>query len=67
MLGPTREPERMSMHRNYHVIDLAKMVGCEPCFERMVHCKGAIRCMNEPKAADIVRGIEEGVKDLVSS
>lgn len=67
LLGPTREAERLKYHRNYVVVNLSEMVGCEPCFERMTRCKGAINCMKSSSAEEIARRIEEGIKKLVYS
>lgn len=48
-LGSTREQERMSLHPLYpekaRTINMAKIVGCEPCFETRVRCKGKHNCM----------------------
>jgi len=67
LLGPTRESERLKYHRNYVVVNLSEMVGCEPCFERMTRCKGAINCMNSSSAEEIAARIENGIKKLVYS
>ena len=50
-LGSTREHERMSLHPQYpekaRSINLSEHVGCTPCFETRVRCKGTIDCMNK--------------------
>ena len=66
LLGPTREQERLKYHRNYIVVNLAKMVGCEPCFERMVKCGGMISCMEKSNDNQIVKEIASGIKRFVS-
>ena len=49
-LGATREHERMTLHPLYpekaRVINMAEIVGCEPCFETRIRCKRAHNCMN---------------------
>ena len=67
LLGPTREPERLSYHRNHRVVNLSKMVGCEPCFERRTRCGGTIDCMIESDEAQIVAEIEDAVRGLTYS
>lgn len=67
LLGPTREQERLKYHRNYVVVNLAEMVGCEPCFERMERCHGLIDCMNLSDEEEITERIKNGVKGLVYS
>ena len=66
LLGPTREQERLKYHRNYIVVNLAEMVGCEPCFERMVKCGGMISCMKKSNDNQIVKEIASGIKRFVS-
>lgn len=67
LLGPTREQERLRYHRNYHVVNLSKMVGCEPCFERMTRCNGAVKCMNDSSEEEIIEGIRNGIRKLTYS
>jgi ADP-heptose:LPS heptosyltransferase len=65
LLGHTREEERMTYHRNYHVVNLSEMVGCEACFGRMDKCGGAIRCMTQVSGEDVARGIRDGIRKLI--
>lgn len=67
LLGPTREQERLSYHRNYFVVNLAKMIGCEPCFERRTKCEGKIQCMKESPEDKIIEEIRRGIKSFCSS
>lgn len=67
LLGPTGEKQRLAYHRNYHLVDLAKMVGCEPCFERRGKCNGAITCMRESDEGRIIEEIRSGVRRLCGS
>ena len=66
LLGPTREEERLSYHRNYHLVNLSKMVGCEPCFERQTKCHGAIHCMIQSDTDKIIQEIKQGIKKLIA-
>jgi len=66
LLGPTRKQERLKYHRNYAVVNLAEMVGCEPCFERMAKCGGMISCMKKSNDNQIVKEIASGIKRFVS-
>ena len=67
LLGPTREQERLCYHRNYHVVNLARIVNCEPCFERLTGCQGKVRCMTEAAEGEIIEGIRNGINRLVYS
>lgn len=64
MFGHTRAKEKMAHHRNYHSIDLAKMVGCESCFGQQTRCKGAVDCLKKSDTDKIVEEIKEGIKRL---
>jgi len=68
-LGSTREAERISLHPQYPEkakgIDLTKYVGCEPCFETRVRCKGAINCMNKVNYDMIKDELLEKVKQIL--
>jgi ADP-heptose:LPS heptosyltransferase len=64
MFGHTRAKEKMAHHRNYHSIDLAKMVGCESCFGRPTRCKGSADCMKKSDTGKIIEQIKEGIKRL---
>jgi len=50
LLGSTREHERLSLHPQYpekaKSVNIAEMVGCSPCFETRIRCKGKVNCMN---------------------
>ena len=67
LLGPTREQERLTYHPSYVVINLSKMVGCEPCFEMATRCLGAFDCMNLSDEEKIIEEIESGIKRLTCS
>ena len=68
-LGSTREEERITLHPQYpdkaKAIDLTKYVGCEPCFETRVRCKGAINCMNKVNYDMISVELLEKVKSIL--
>jgi ADP-heptose:LPS heptosyltransferase len=68
-LGSTREHERISLHPQYpekaKAIDLTKYVGCEPCFETRVRCKGAVNCMNKVSYDIIKDELLEKVKSIL--
>lgn len=63
ILGPTRESERLTLHPQYPKkavsINIAdEMIGCEPCFETRIHCKGKINCMNTFNRKDLTEKIQ---------
>lgn len=68
-LGSTREQERMSLHPLYpekaKVINMAKIVGCEPCFETRVRCKGKHNCMTAFNRDIVMKEIWEKVTEIV--
>jgi ADP-heptose:LPS heptosyltransferase len=67
MFGHTRAEEKMAHHRNYHAIDLAKMVGCQSCFGRPAKCNGAADCLTRSDEKQIIKEIRDGIVKLVLS
>lgn len=69
LLGPTREEERISLHPQYpnkaKSINISKMVGCEPCFETKVRCKGRIRCMKDFDKKQLIENILQKISEIV--
>lgn len=69
ILGPTREEERISLHPQYptkaKAVNISKMIGCEPCFETRVHCKGAIKCMNKFDKNKLISEIQNKLIEIV--
>lgn len=69
-LGATRESERLTLHPQYPegalCINMAKHVGCEPCFETKVRCKGKINCMNSFNHDIIMNEVIEKIENLVN-
>ncbi len=67
--GPSRTEERLAHHplrpEGVCDIDLAKQVNCEPCFEDMQACKGAVDCFNKIDKSELLKLILDGV-DRVS-
>jgi len=68
-LGSTREQERMSLHPLYpdkaRTINMAKLVGCEPCFETRVRCKGKHNCMTAFNRDEVLGILKSEVKSIV--
>jgi ADP-heptose:LPS heptosyltransferase len=69
LLGPTRESERINLHPQYPEkakgINLAEMVGCTPCFETKIHCKGKINCMNNFDKNLLFKNVFENIKSIL--
>ena len=66
-LSSTRKEERLSLHPLYKqgkalVVDLAKDVGCKPCFETTKYCGGSINCMNKFNYDRILNSVMEKIK-----
>ena len=66
-LASTREEERLSLHPRYKegkalVVDLAKDVGCKPCFETTKYCGGSINCMNKFNYDRILNSVMKKLK-----
>ena len=68
-LGSTREAERMSLHPQYpekaRSINLSEHVGCTPCFETRVRCKGSIDCMNKFNRDTILKEVIQNLKIIL--
>jgi ADP-heptose:LPS heptosyltransferase len=71
MLGPTRESERLSLHPLYpnkaKSISISEMIGCEPCFETRVRCKGAINCMKRFDQERLLAKIDEKLTEILEA
>jgi ADP-heptose:LPS heptosyltransferase len=69
LLGPTREQERLSLHPRYPSkakgINISEMLGCSPCFETKVNCKGRIRCMKDFDRVQLLNLIKVKISEIV--
>jgi len=43
-------------------VNLAEIVGCEPCFETMCNCNGKINCMNNVNCDILITEINKKLK-----
>jgi len=69
LLASTRENERLTLHPLYpnkaKAVNLAEIVGCQPCFETMCNCNGKINCMNNVNYDKMITEIKSKLKSVL--